>query len=77
MVKDTMTRVQITLSKTQAEWLEKTCKKARISKSKYISWILSKKAEELLKILKLNTHFGNYTDEEIQRLMQVNWIEEN
>lgn len=77
MIKDTNIRIQITLSKAQANWLKNLCKKAGISTSKYISWILSKKADELLNLLNLNTHFGNYTKEQIEEIMKTNlWIED-
>lgn len=76
MIKNTKTRIQICITKKQAEWLENTCKKAGISKSKYISWMLAKSAEEMLKILNLNTHFGNYTEEEIQEIISYNWIDD-
>lgn len=71
-----MTRIQITISKKQDDWLKNICEKAGISKSKYISWCLAKTGEELLKVLKLNSHYGNYTDEEIQKIIKVNWIED-
>lgn len=41
-VKDTNTRMIITISKKQNEWLEKTAKKLKISKSKLIKWLMDK-----------------------------------
>ena len=76
MIKDNMVRIQITLSKAQAEWLENMCKKAGISKSKYISWTLVKSAEELLKILRLNSVFGNYTEEQIYQIAKCKWLDD-
>lgn len=76
MIKDNMVRIQITLSKAQAEWLENMCKKGGISKSKYISWTLVKSAQELLRLLKLNSVFGNYTEEEIIRIASAKWIDD-
>lgn len=67
--------IRITLSKDQANWLENTCKKAGITKSEYISWMLVKSATELLKVLNQKSLFGNYTDEEIQRIIKTKWIE--
>ena len=61
--------IRLTLPKAQAEWLENTCKIAGISKSKYISWCLAKKAEELLKVLNLNTSLGNYSNEQIRQII--------
>ena len=68
--------IRLTLPKSQAEWLEKTCKKAGISKSKYISWCLAKKAEELLKILNLNSVMGNYSKQEIKEIIEPEKISE-
>lgn len=61
-------RIVITLPIKQEEWLRNTCKKAMITPSQYISWILSKKAEEMIKILKYQ--LDDYTDEEIADLIQ-------
>jgi len=74
MIKDNMLRIQLTITKKQHEWLEKTCEKAGISKSRYISWMLAKSAEEMLKILNLNTHLGNFTDDEIKEIIKTDWI---
>lgn len=68
--------IKITLSKKQAEWLENTCKKAKITKSKYISWLLAKSAEEMLKVLKNNSNWGNYSDDEIQKIISTKWLDE-
>lgn len=69
MISQNNKEIRLTLPKAQAEWLENTCKKAGISKSKYISWCLAKKAEELLKVLNLNSSLGNYTKSEIKEII--------
>lgn len=53
MIKDNNKRITITLSKKQFEWLKKFTKKHNITISKYIVWLLSKKASELSIMLEL------------------------
>ena len=53
MIKDNNKRITITLSKKQFEWLKKFTKKHNITISKYIVWLLSKKASELSIMLDL------------------------
>lgn len=53
MVKNNNRRIAITLSKKQYEWLKKFTKKHNITISKYIVWLLSKKANELSVMLEL------------------------
>lgn len=74
MISQNSKEIRITLTKAQAQWLENTCKKAGISKSCYISWMLAKSAEEMLKVLKNNSNWGNYTDEQIQEIVKTPWI---
>lgn len=68
--------IRITLTQAQANWLENICKKANITKSRYISWILAKKAEEMLKVLNQNTTLYAYTEEEISEILKTPWIDE-
>lgn len=75
MISDKNKEIRITISKDQAKWLENTCKKAGITKSEYISWMLVKSATELLKVLNQKTEFGNYTEEEIQKIIKTKWIQ--
>lgn len=74
MISENNKEIRLTLPKAQAQWLENTCKIAGISKSKYISWCLAKKAEELLKVLNLNTALGNYSNEEIKEIISEDEI---
>ena len=53
MIKEYNTRITITLSKKQFEWLKKFTKKHNITISKFIVWLLSKKASELSIMLEL------------------------
>lgn len=53
MIKDNNKRITITISKRQFEWLKKFTKKHNITISKYIVWLLSKKASELSIMLDL------------------------
>lgn len=75
-VKNTNTRVIITLSKKQNEWLEKTGKRLKLSKSKLIKWLMDKNitristflTEEDMKklIIIAKTPWINLEDEEIE-----------
>lgn len=40
-------RIDITLPKTQYEWIEKQAKKLEVSKSKFISWILARRIKAI------------------------------
>lgn len=53
MIKENNTRITITVSKKQFDWLKKFTKKHNITISKYIVWLLSKKANELSVMLEL------------------------
>ena len=69
-------RLRITLPPKQKEWLLKFCKEHNITPSKYISWMLSKKAEEMIQILKIDKN--TYTEEEleeIQKIIRVKWVD--
>ena len=48
MIKNDNVRLQITFSKKQAQWLEKTSKKLGIEKSKLVRWLISKNIGNLL-----------------------------
>jgi len=74
MISENNKEIRITISKSQAKWLENVCKKAGITKSEYISWMLVKSATELLKVLNQKSQFGEYTEEEIQRIIHTKWI---
>ena len=69
MISKNNKEIRITLSKNQANWLEKTCKLAGITKSQYISWIMMKKAEEMLKVLNLNTKLEVISEDELRALL--------
>lgn len=74
MVKKTNDRITITLPKAQMDWLRETCKKAKIKPSEYIKWILCRKAEEIVTILKLQ-EMDIESYEELQRIIQTKWLE--
>lgn len=71
MISPNNKEIRLTISKAQADWLENLCKKAGISKSRYISWCLAKKAEELLKVLNLNSQLGNYQKDQIAEIIKT------
>ena len=76
MINQNNERITITISKAQAQWIKTICKKASITISKYISWTLAKKAEELLKVLNQNTTLYNYSEEEIKEILKTKWIKD-
>lgn len=75
-VKINKKRVMITLPRRQVEWLYDFCSKHDITLSHYISWILTKKAEEMLTILKLQ--HTPYTENELNealRIIKTKWVD--
>lgn len=46
-IQNNKTRIIFTLPKQQADWLEKTSKKLKISKSKLIRWLIEKNVKNL------------------------------
>lgn len=73
MIKESNERLQITMSKKQRKWLLEFCKNHDITPSKYICWMLSKKAEEMLLLLKINE--DNFeTREDLMQIIKTNWI---
>lgn len=75
MIKKGKSRIIITLPDTQIEWLQKTCKRAGLTLSKYISWLMAKKIEEIYLILKYNEN--KPSDEEINQILEIaraKWI---
>lgn len=76
-IKKTNERIIITLPTTQVKWLESMSKKAEISKSKFVSYFLARKADELYNFMKFNEN--KPTPQELEELMEIihtKWIEE-
>lgn len=67
-------RVMITLPEKQAEWLASFTKSRGITPSKYISWLLYYKADEMLRLLKVD-ETNIYTEEELREIAQAKWID--
>lgn len=76
-------RLDITLPKSQAEWLENNTEKMEISKSKFISWILAKRIKQIIEELRIyeepdtlirrneiDKQIDDITDEEIEDLIK-------
>lgn len=74
-LKEGMVMLQVSMSKEQKEWLYQFCKNHKITPSKYIRWLLSKKAEEMLILLKVDKS-NIYTEDELIRIINTKWIEE-
>lgn len=75
-VKINKKRVMITLPRRQVEWLYDFCERHDITLSHYISWILTKKAEEMLTILKAQEK--PYTESELEetlRIIKTKWVD--
>lgn len=68
--------LQVSMKKEQRDWLYSFCKKHDITPSKYIRWLLSKKAEEMLRLLKIDDA-NIYTREELDIIVHHNWIDED
>lgn len=68
-------RVELSLPVKQADWLKQFCKNKGITPSKYITWLLYYKAEEMLLLLKVD-HTNIYTEEELKQLIATKWIED-
>lgn len=68
-------RVMITLPKKQAEWLTAFTKSRDITPSKYISWLLYYKANEMLILLKVDKT-NIYTEEELLEIAKTKWLDE-
>lgn len=87
MVSNKNVRIHVTLSKTQKKWLDNFCKKHDITPSKYISWLLVKKAQEMIRILHVSNYEMNieeiqemdeswkFDDEETLRIIKTKWVE--
>ena len=74
MIKDNNVRITITLSKKQANWLEKTAKSRGISKSKLIKGFVSVKSREMAEWLILSKYSNNL--EELIKIAKYEWIDE-
>lgn len=68
--------LQVSISLKQYEWLDNFCSSRGITKSKYIKWMLCKKAEEMLVLLKFNPE-NVYTQEELQEILSTKWLDED
>lgn len=74
MVKDTNKRITITISKKLFEWLSSQAQSKDITISKFISWMLGKKAFEIMEYLNLNV--SNMEElEEVYKIVKTKWIE--
>lgn len=62
MVKNTNTRILITVSKAQDEWLKKTSKKLHISISKLVKYLISRNIDAICNRL---------TDQDIDYLVKI------
>lgn len=66
--------LQVSMKKEQRDWLYSFCEKHNITPSKYIRWLLSKKAEEMIKLLRIDK--SSYSPEELEEIIHANWIDD-
>lgn len=69
-------RVMITLPVKQAEWLAAFTRSRDITPSKYISWLLYYKADEMLRLLKVD-ETNIFTEKELQEIAQTKWLDDS
>lgn len=76
-VKKGKTRVIITLPDEQLNWLKSMTKRTHLTLSKYISWLMAKKAEELYMLLHINEN--RPSDAELKSILEVarmKWLDD-
>lgn len=74
MVKNNKKRVMITLPKRQLEWAEKFAKEHGKTLSKFISYMLAHRADEMINFFEIDGN--NYTKEELQEIINTKWVED-
>lgn len=67
--------LQVSISQEQYKWLDQFCKNRGITKSNYIKWMLCKKAEEMLLLLKVDPE-NRYTQDELEEIIKYKWLED-
>lgn len=67
MVKNTNTRLTITISKKQYRWLTELCKEKDMKMSKLISWLLYQKSVDVVNTRNLLEH----PEEELSRIDEI------
>lgn len=67
MVKNTNTRITITISKKQYKWLTELCEEKDMKMSKLISWLLYQKTIDVVNTRNLLEH----PDEELSRIDEI------
>lgn len=72
MIKKNNTRVIITLTKKQADWLKKTAKKLDMSVSKLIKWLIDKNITKII-----NETIKGQELEELIKIAKTPWIRFN
>lgn len=73
MIKTENERLTITLSKKQIQWINEQAKKLHLTASKFISWMLSRKAQEIHEYEKLMNQQIDWI--ELNQILHTNWID--
>ena len=68
MIKENNTRVIITMTKSQAEWLKKTAKRLNTSVSKLIKWLIDKN------IARIKDFMSDEDWKRLQKIVHTPWI---
>ena len=76
MRKESNTELRVTITKNQYKYIEEMSKKLKITKSQFIAWIISKKANELLELKAIRNGISQEQFEEICRVAKTNWLED-
>lgn len=67
--------IKITLPIPQFKWIDSQAKKCKINKSKFISWLIAKKAIEMAEYCKLRENKVSQEElEELIRIVKTPWI---
>lgn len=68
MIKKSNTRVIITLSKKQLEWIDETRKQLEMTRSKLIKWLMNKNLSHIISAL------PSQQIEYIYKIAKTNWV---
>lgn len=75
-IKQGKSRIIIALPDEQIKWLTAMSRKAGVTKSKFISWFLARKADELYNFLKFNDEKPSPQEmEQLLKIIKTKWLD--
>lgn len=75
-IKQGKSRIIIALPDEQIKWLTAMSRKARVTKSKFISWFLARKADELYNFLKFEENKPSQEEmEQLLKIIHTKWLD--